>query len=721
MRNARHNLGRLAAVVPMVLLVCPVRAESPASDASRGLRPWPVVLPVVHVAEEPTLDGQLNDPVWKDLMPVTNFVNLRTGQLARSQTSVLAVFDEKCLYLGIMAYEQKMDEVISVATTRDGAVYCDNAVELFICPSRQPGAYAHLAVNSLGTQFDQWVTPDGADMKWNANWTAKVAKQPNGWSVEIAIPFETFRTDPPMPGTVWRANVTRVCGPTGELTTMARLHGGFHQPDKFVSLRFCYGPGEARVRIKHSLSATSQPAPAPEAEPAVPELPVPAVDYARGPAKVTPADDGWLMIDGKPFFPRILFLNQGFDGIAQAGFNAVLTGNDTPDAQGAWIKANLDSLNAAQKQGLWVLFHVCNLFREGRSQLGELRQMVLALKDHPALLGWYTADEPSGNVHSVMTLRAAYTLIKKLDGNHPVFLLENTPAMFSYWARGTCDVFMTDPYPIPHLPTSLVADWTVAARKATGKGQTTMICLQAHGPPFQGRFPTVHEAKTMAYLAVMNGATGLGWWAHGPARESPIWAQYPAITGESAALATALRSATNKELSAQNGVYRLSFALGGTNHIVVADTTKDQPPTTVVVKGDKQEAVQLLVPAVIPPGVAAPPPPAAPPPTPTPAPAPPATVPAPAPAPPPVPPATKPATTPPAPAPPPPPPPPATKPAPAPTPPPAPPSTTPAAPPPPPVPAPPPPPPASKPTTTKTSALPNFDRFHDNGGQGAIA
>jgi hypothetical protein len=717
MKSRCRELERFVALISLVVLSKALMAETPTTEPSRGLRPWPVVLPVVHIQDPPTIDGQLNDEAWQGVMPVSNFVNARTGRPAQSQTEVMALFDDKNLYFGIVAHEQKMDEVVSLATTRDGYVFGDNAIELFICPTRQPGPYAHLAVNTLATQFDEWVAkPGSCDVKFDPNWTAKVTRQSDGWTAEIAVPFEALRVDAPMPGHVWRGNVTRISGPTGEFTTLARLKDGFHQPDKFVSLRFCYGPNEARVRIKHSLAAMTQPAaPVPEAPPAIPELPVPTLDYPRTPSKVTLADDGWLNVDGKPFFPRILFLNHGFEGIAEAGFDAIVTGNDSPDLQGAWIRANLDALNNAQKHGLWVLLHLCSLFREERSQFGELRQLVLSLKDHPALLGWYTADEPSGNVEAISKLRMAFDLIKKLDANHPVFVLDNTPAMFCYWSKGTCDVFMTDPYPIPRPGTQMVAEWTALARKVIGKGQATMTCLQAHGPQWYERYPTLAEARTMADLAVMNGATGLGWWAHGPAKSSPIWAQYPAITAEAAALAQAMKNSSKRELAVQGGIYKLTFVLGGATHVAMADTTKDTPPSTTILRGDKAEVIQLPAPATVAPGPVAPPkPPAPPPPPPTPAPQPAPPPPSPtapaaaaAPAPPTAPPA--PAPTPPTPAtvpapaatppPPPAPPPPATKPAPAPVPAPTPPAPPPAAKPAPaPPPSPTPPPPATKPT-----------------------
>ncbi|MBN1341618.1 MAG: hypothetical protein JXQ73_03010 [Phycisphaerae bacterium] len=681
--------------------VCGASADSQPAGKSRS---WPIVLPVVHVADPPKVDGKLDDEAWKGVAPVTNFVNLVTGEPARGQTEVRAIFDAETLYVGVVCHEQDMSGVISLATTRDGQVYRDNSVELFLTPNRSPGPYAHLAVNSIGTQFDEWVKGDAHDTSWNPAWTAKVDLQKNAWTVEMAIPFKSLNIDPPMPGRRWLANVTRISGPTGEMTTLARLDGGFHRPDEFVRMLYCFGPNEARVRIKYSPCATAQPAPPePAAPPIGAELPVPALKYDRALAKVTLDDRGWLNVDGKPFFPRMLFLNQGYDGIKAAGFNVIVTGNDAPDAKGEWIGKNLEILEAAKKNGLWVVFHVCNLFRKDQARFAELRQMVLALKDHPALLGWYTADEPSGNVTHPIKLRTAYQLIKKIDPDHPVFVLEMSPAFFAYWARGTCDVFMADPYVVPLPGAEQVGAWTEQAGKAIVKGQALMICLQAQGPPWFSRYPTPAESRAMAWLAVIHGATGLGWWAHGPAKSSPSWGTYPAITAEAASLVFGLREASKREVRVDKGVHQVSFTVGSAAYVASVDCAKEAFPTAVTTAGEKPAPATLPAPPTIDPkGSPAPPPPPAPtPPPPAPAPAPtpapaPATKPAPAPTPPaptPPPPAPTPAPTP-APAP-------ATKPAPAPTPP------APTPPPPAPAPAPTPAPaPATKPAPAPTPPAP---------------
>ena len=54
----------------------------------------------------------------------------------------------------------------------------------------------------------------------------------------------------------------------------------------------------------------------------------------------------------------------------------------------------------------------------------RIREFVKRFKDHPAIVGWYTADEPSGIIQKGLC-QIAYDAIKAVDTAHPVFLCSN--------------------------------------------------------------------------------------------------------------------------------------------------------------------------------------------------------------------------------------------------------------------------------------------------------
>ena len=73
---------------------------------------------------------------------------------------------------------------------------------------------------------------------------------------------------------------------------------------------------------------------------------------------------------------------------------------------------------------------------------------VNRVKNSPALLLWYTGDEPDGTSDPLNATSTAYDLIYSLDGYHPVSLVLNCENY--YWPEYSAgsDIIMQDTYPI---------------------------------------------------------------------------------------------------------------------------------------------------------------------------------------------------------------------------------------------------------------------------------
>ena len=73
---------------------------------------------------------------------------------------------------------------------------------------------------------------------------------------------------------------------------------------------------------------------------------------------------------------------------------------------------------------------------------------VNRVKNSPALLLWYTGDEPDGTSDPLNATSTAYDLIYSLDGYHPVSLVLNCENY--YWTQYSsgADILMQDTYMI---------------------------------------------------------------------------------------------------------------------------------------------------------------------------------------------------------------------------------------------------------------------------------
>ena len=184
----------------------------------------------------PTMDGKLDDACWREAAPLKDFALLKTHKPASQQTEAKVCFNDRALYFGITCFENEMGQIKAAERKRDGAVYEDDAVEVFLAAEHGLQAasatpYYHFVLNAAGTQRDD----EGASPSWNARWTTAVGQEKDRWTVEIAIPFDQIPIPADAAGT-WLFNIARHEVPHNELSTWSPCDGGFHEVKNFARL-----------------------------------------------------------------------------------------------------------------------------------------------------------------------------------------------------------------------------------------------------------------------------------------------------------------------------------------------------------------------------------------------------------------------------------------------------------------------------------------------------
>ncbi len=282
------------------------------------------------------------------------------------------------------------------------------------------------------------------------------------------------------------------------ITTCFTLHGR-SAGDYVLRARLC--KGERTIA-----SADSRP---------FPFMPNPTVGFDK---------NGFLTVEGKPFFPVGLYTIQAKEGShdtvmeesRQAGFNTTVFYAYTVDT----ITPLLD---AAARHGLRAFVYPADPYhvRENTATREELIGEIRARMHHPALLGWYVVDEPEGiGVASVQTVRNYYQLIKETDPSHPCSLVIMTPGAAANYGHST-DIMWIDPYPVPYNPVTYVSECMDGARASVPKDKPVWAIPQAFdwsvwktGAIDKIHRPTPEEERCMTYLALVHGAKGIIYWAH---------------------------------------------------------------------------------------------------------------------------------------------------------------------------------------------------------------
>ncbi len=217
-----------------VLTVCLLCALPLVASAAEFYTP--PVISVPRVETVPTIDGQLGAEEWSGAAVFSSLVSLGGNEQPALPTTVYAVYDAAALYIGAQMHDPHPQQLRAEADQRDGEVWGDDCLELFIDTVGQRHSYAHLVVNPLGTQYDATNEDASEDFRWEA----QTAVVDTGWTVEIALPFANNIS--PRPGDTWIMNVARHAVGAEELSSWARVKEWFHEPENFGTLIFGVRP-----------------------------------------------------------------------------------------------------------------------------------------------------------------------------------------------------------------------------------------------------------------------------------------------------------------------------------------------------------------------------------------------------------------------------------------------------------------------------------------------
>ena len=201
----------------------------------------------VRLAQAPTIDGAIGQGEYGNAPINSDFVDYRGLGVPEHQTRFMMAYDDKALYVAVIADEDEPQAIAAQPHKRDGDVWRDDDVELFIDATFDRKTYHQFLVNTLAVQADAIGGPghgDFGDMKWNGKWRAAVEVGGDHFVVEFAIPFETLGVPAPKPGDQWGLNVCRSRQGEGKYSGTTEMgawsipYANFHVPSHFGNVTF---------------------------------------------------------------------------------------------------------------------------------------------------------------------------------------------------------------------------------------------------------------------------------------------------------------------------------------------------------------------------------------------------------------------------------------------------------------------------------------------------
>ncbi len=238
---------------------------------------------------------------------------------------------------------------------------------------------------------------------------------------------------------------------------------------------------------------------------------------------VTMRDDGFVLIDGKPFFPIGLYgmsekpfndnsYDKAFKDLHKNGFNFAHTYKDC----GLGEKRQ-HFLDCAAANGIKVWVPIA----------GDLVGCMLRERNHPAILAWYLGDDTADHIPADV-VRRNHLRCHAIDNAHLTTQADGIGGFYTNryipYVHST-DTFLPEIYPVTS-PTPQPTEVPSVIRDIKACHYSVRVCgspvksIWAIIQHFKGygswkRFPSFDELRAMSYLSVIHGAHGITWYTYG--------------------------------------------------------------------------------------------------------------------------------------------------------------------------------------------------------------
>ena len=166
----------------------------------------------VPTTELIAVDGVLDEAAWQTAQTIDTLRQREPdeGAPASERTQVRVLYSSTRLYVGITCFDSNPEAIVASRFDRDAKLDADDRVSLLFDTFHDRRNAFVFQINAVGARFDQIISDEGQDRNpdWNGIWYARTRLTPQGWTAEVAIPFQTLSFAPGQ--TVWGFNVQRM-------------------------------------------------------------------------------------------------------------------------------------------------------------------------------------------------------------------------------------------------------------------------------------------------------------------------------------------------------------------------------------------------------------------------------------------------------------------------------------------------------------------------------
>lgn len=244
--------ARLIAVGALAGLIDAEAAPDAATPAAADKR-----IEIARFAAPPTIDGRVDAEEWANAIRVRDLHQVRPVEFAVPSEATVwyLAYDDRTLYIAAVASDRQPERIVAREFRQGASIGSDDSLRVVIDPFNNKRSGYAFGLNPNGVRVDGIYT-NGTQLsdEWDGIWRGAAVLVDEGWSMEMAIPFDTLNFDPAKD--TWGLNLRRKIARLDETIAWVSRNGAIN-PTVAGEVSGLFGMDQGLgLEVSPSMSAT---------------------------------------------------------------------------------------------------------------------------------------------------------------------------------------------------------------------------------------------------------------------------------------------------------------------------------------------------------------------------------------------------------------------------------------------------------------------------------
>ncbi len=154
---------------------------------------------ISRITTAPSIDGTIGESEWADAVRVSDLHQIRPVEFAQpsERTVWYIAYDDKALYVAAHAFDSDPDGVVAQTLRQGSDLSADDSMSILIDAFNNKRSGYKFSLNPNGVRAEAiYATPTRSSDDWDGIWRGAANIVDDGWTMEMAIPFNTITFDP---------------------------------------------------------------------------------------------------------------------------------------------------------------------------------------------------------------------------------------------------------------------------------------------------------------------------------------------------------------------------------------------------------------------------------------------------------------------------------------------------------------------------------------------